>query len=45
MVRFGVIGTNSITEKFLEAAKAVEGNESAISRICSGTNQRHKGYR
>lgn len=29
---------------FTEAAKAVEGTESAISRICSGVNKTHKGY-
>lgn len=39
---FNIICTYS---SFTEAAKAVNGCESAISRICSGTNQRHKGYR
>lgn len=31
-------------KSYSEAARAVNGYESAISRICSGTNQRHKGY-
>lgn len=35
----------NIYESYNEAAKAVNGTASAISRICSGTNQRHKGYR
>lgn len=35
----------NIYNSYTEAAKAVNGSESAISRICSGTNQRHKGYR
>lgn len=29
---------------FSEAAKAVDGTSSAISRICSGINKTHKGY-
>lgn len=35
----------AIYDSYTAAAKAVNGTESAISRICSGTNQRHKGYR
>lgn len=34
-----------IYDSYNDAAKAVDGTASAISRICSGTNQRHKGYR
>lgn len=34
-----------IYNSYNEAARAVNGSSSAISRICSGTNQRHKGYR
>ena len=34
-----------IYNSYNEAARAVQGTASAISRICSGTNQRHKGYR
>ena len=30
---------------FKEAARAVNGTSSAISRVCSGTNIRHKGYK
>ena len=28
-----------------KAARAVDGTSSAISRVCSGTNIRHKGYK
>lgn len=35
----------AIYDSYTAAARAVNGTESAISRICSGTNQRHKGYR
>lgn len=35
----------AIYDSYNEAARAVDGTASAISRICSGTNQRHKGYR
>lgn len=35
----------AIYNSYSAAARAVDGTESAISRICSGTNQRHKGYR
>ena len=38
MVRFGVIGTNSITEKFLEAAKAVE--DFKLAAVYSRTSER-----
>ena len=34
-----------IYPSFKEAARAVNGTSSAISRICSGTNIRHKGYK
>lgn len=34
-----------IYPSFREAAKAVNGTSSAISRVCSGTNIRHKGYK
>ena len=34
-----------IYPSFKEAARAVNGTSSAISRVCSGTNIRHKGYR
>lgn len=34
-----------IYDSYNEAARAINGTASAISRICSGTNQRHKGYR
>lgn len=34
-----------IYDSYSAAAKAINGTASAISRICSGTNQRHKGYR
>lgn len=30
---------------YSEAARSVNGSASAISRICTGTNQHHKGYR
>ena len=35
----------AIYPSFLAAAKAVGGTSSAISRVCSGTNIRHKGYK
>lgn len=35
----------NIYPSFKEAAKAVNGTSSAISRVCSGTNIRHKGYK
>ena len=35
----------AIFPSFKEAAKAVDGTSSAISRVCSGTNIRHKGYK
>lgn len=34
-----------IYNSFKEAARAVDGTSSAISRVCSGTNIRHKGYK
>lgn len=34
-----------IYPSFREAARAVDGTSSAISRVCSGTNIRHKGYK
>lgn len=34
-----------IYSSFKEAARAVNGTSSAISRVCSGTNIRHKGYK
>jgi hypothetical protein len=34
----------AIYNSYREAAKAVGGNESAISRVCSGVNHTHKGY-
>lgn len=34
-----------IYNSFKEAARAVNGTSSAISRVCSGTNIRHKGYK
>ena len=34
-----------VYNSYNEAARAINGTASAISRICSGTNQRHKGYR
>ncbi len=34
-----------IYSSFKEAARAVEGTSSAISRVCSGTNIRHKGFK
>ena len=34
-----------IYPSFKEAAHAVNGTSSAISRVCSGTNIRHKGYK
>ena len=34
-----------IYPSFKEAARAVNGTSSAISRVCSGTNIRHKGYK
>lgn len=35
----------NIYDSFREAARAVDGTSSAISRVCSGTNIRHKGYK
>ena len=35
----------NIYSSFKEAARAVNGTSSAISRVCSGTNIRHKGYK
>ena len=35
----------NIYSSFKEAARAVDGTSSAISRVCSGTNIRHKGYK
>lgn len=35
----------NIYNSFKEAARAVDGTSSAISRVCSGTNVRHKGYK
>lgn len=35
----------NIYPSFKEAARAVNGTSSAISRVCSGTNIRHKGYK
>ena len=35
----------NIYQSFKEAARAVNGTSSAISRVCSGTNIRHKGYK
>lgn len=35
----------AIYESFKKAAEAVNGTSSAISRVCSGTNIRHKGYK
>lgn len=34
-----------VYNSYNEAARAINGTASAISRICSGINQRHKGYR
>ena len=34
-----------IYPSFKEAARAVNGTSSSISRVCSGTNIRHKGYK
>lgn len=34
-----------IYDSYNAAARAVNGSSSAISRICSGTNQHHKGFR
>ena len=34
-----------IYPSYKEAARAVNGTSSAISRVCSGTNIRHKGYK
>ena len=34
-----------IYPSYREAARAVNGTSSAISRVCSGTNIRHKGYK
>lgn len=35
----------NIYPSFKEAARAVNGTSSAISRVCSGTNIRHKGFK
>ena len=35
----------AIFQSFKEAARAVDGTSSAISRVCSGMNIRHKGYK
>lgn len=35
----------NIYPSFREAARAVDGTSSAISKVCSGTNIRHKGFR
>ena len=35
----------NVYNSFKEAARAVDGTSSAISRVCSGTNIRHKGYK
>lgn len=35
----------AIYTSYKEAARAVQGTSSAISRVCSGTNIRHKGYK
>ena len=35
----------NIYPSYKEAARAVNGTSSAISRVCSGTNIRHKGYK
>jgi len=35
----------AIFPSFKEAARAVDGTSSAISRVCSGMNIRHKGYK
>lgn len=35
----------NIYSSFKEAARAVDGTSSAISRVCSGVNIRHKGYK
>lgn len=35
----------NIYDSYNDAAKAVNGTASAISRICSGTNHTHKGFR
>lgn len=35
----------NIYPSFREAARAVNGTSSAISRVCSGVNIRHKGYK
>ncbi|MCD8210460.1 MAG: HNH endonuclease [Prevotella sp.] len=35
----------NIYPSFREAARAVNGTSSAISRVCSGTNIRHKGFK
>ena len=35
----------NIYNSFKEAARAVDGTSSAISRVCSGMNTRHKGYK
>ena len=35
----------AIYPSFKEAARAVNGTSSAISRVCSGLNVHHKGYK
>ena len=35
----------NIYPSFKEAARAVNGTSSAISRVCSGLNVHHKGYK
>ena len=35
----------AVFPSFKEAARAVDGTSSAISRVCSGMNIRHKGYK
>lgn len=35
----------AIFPSFKEAARAIDGTSSAISRVCSGMNIRHKGYK
>ncbi|HZG86630.1 Gfo/Idh/MocA family oxidoreductase [Paenibacillus sp.] len=42
MVRFGIIGTNWITERFLQAGRTVEGFEAAA--VCSRALERAEAY-
>ena len=35
----------AVYPSYCAAARAIDGDEGAISRICSGTNQRHHGFR